>query len=221
MDLTNGQTTQRQLASPIDLNKNETTYISILISKALDNSEDTSTEESLSIDLQSEDSTTQVSFGVESDEQFYIAGIGNTKTTSTDKLDPDQTYFLIAKISSMNDASGTNADQILLKTFTSGENTIPASESDFTWTLVGETTENKNAIIDRIAITAGSQATFSVDEIRIGTSYQSVAYNTTPSCPTTLQSDLNKDCYVNFLDLAIIARDWLICTNPGDTSNCW
>jgi len=31
----------------------------------------------------------------------------------------------------------------------------------------------------------------------------------------TLQADLNKDCYVNMLDLKMLADEWLRCTDPG------
>ena len=34
-----------------------------------------------------------------------------------------------------------------------------------------------------------------------------------------ISSDLNCDCYVDFLDLAILANDWLRCNNPNDL-NC-
>ncbi|MFC1634383.1 metallophosphoesterase family protein [Planctomycetota bacterium] len=37
-------------------------------------------------------------------------------------------------------------------------------------------------------------------------------------CLKQLDSDLNGDCYVDFLDLAILAGDWLKCGNPFDPS---
>lgn len=37
-------------------------------------------------------------------------------------------------------------------------------------------------------------------------------------CQKQLKGDLNGDCYVNFLDLAILAGDWLGCGNPFDAS---
>jgi len=40
------------------------------------------------------------------------------------------------------------------------------------------------------------------------------------SCSVTgyLMSDLNKDCYVDVLDMAILAEQWLLCTHPGQMS---
>ena len=37
-------------------------------------------------------------------------------------------------------------------------------------------------------------------------------------CRKQLMADLNGDCYVNFLDIAILAGDWLECGNPFDAS---
>lgn len=38
-------------------------------------------------------------------------------------------------------------------------------------------------------------------------------------CPVKLPTDINGDCYVNFLDLALVAASWLDCNNQFD-SNC-
>ena len=37
-------------------------------------------------------------------------------------------------------------------------------------------------------------------------------------CRKQLMGDLNGDCYVNFLDIAILMNNWLECGNPFDTS---
>ena len=37
-------------------------------------------------------------------------------------------------------------------------------------------------------------------------------------CLKQLPGDLNNDCYVDFLDLAVLAGDWLNCGNPFDPS---
>ncbi len=37
-------------------------------------------------------------------------------------------------------------------------------------------------------------------------------------CRKQLKGDLNGDCYVNFLDIVILAGDWLECGNPFDVS---
>jgi len=37
-------------------------------------------------------------------------------------------------------------------------------------------------------------------------------------CTKQLKGDLNGDCYVDFLDIAILAGDWLECGNPFDAA---
>jgi hypothetical protein len=37
-------------------------------------------------------------------------------------------------------------------------------------------------------------------------------------CRQKFKSDLNGDCYVDLLDLAILASEWLGCGNPFDLS---
>ncbi len=39
-------------------------------------------------------------------------------------------------------------------------------------------------------------------------------------CQRVLPMDLNKDCYVDFEDFAVVCGDWLTCGNPYDP-NCW
>ena len=34
------------------------------------------------------------------------------------------------------------------------------------------------------------------------------------------KGDINKDCYVNLMDLMLLANDWLKCTDPADPVNC-
>jgi hypothetical protein len=63
-----------------------------------------------------------------------------------------------------------------------------------------------------------------VDELRIGTTYNSVTGSGELLCGQAgtvyLLGDLNKDCYVNILDFSVFAADWLKCTDPADTDNC-
>lgn len=220
MDLVNGQTARRLLATPIDLNSNATTYVSLLISQALDNSADDNVDEFLNIELQSSDATTQASFGVKSNEQFYVDALGDLVETSNDALLQSKSYFMIAKIVSQDDSSGQNNDRIFLKVFESGTDTIPNSETGLSWTLAGTTSENSGAVLEQIVLTGGSEVIFSLDELRTGTTYESVAFNTMPNCPVTLPTDLNEDCYVNLGDLMIIAQNWLKCTDPGNPAQC-
>jgi len=38
----------------------------------------------------------------------------------------------------------------------------------------------------------------------------------TSNCAQYKQSDLNRDCYVNFQDFAVVVKNWLACTDPND-----
>jgi len=39
------------------------------------------------------------------------------------------------------------------------------------------------------------------------------------TCTTYVQADVNRDCYVDFRDFALLSQGWLDCTNPAD-ANC-
>lgn len=55
--------------------------------------------------------------------------------------------------------------------------------------------------------TGGLTADIDIDNIKVVAEAGPLPANCRP-----LVSDLNKDCWVNFLDLAILARDWLSCS---------
>ncbi|MCK5000430.1 MAG: hypothetical protein KAS23_12890, partial [Anaerohalosphaera sp.] len=46
------------------------------------------------------------------------------------------------------------------------------------------------------------------------------AYKPTPCGTFFFMTDLNMDCYVNLMDLMVIAKHWLQCTDPLDPINC-
>ena len=81
------------------------------------------------------------------------------------------------KIVSQDAGKSGNFDQLYLKVFKSGVDAIPDTDTDLDWTLVGSTGVNSSAILDRIALTGGSTATWSFDELRIGDTFGAVASN--------------------------------------------
>ena len=83
----------------------------------------------------------------------------------------------MAKIVSMDDQAGGNFDRIFLKVFQSGVDAIPDDDSLLTWTVIGGADENSSGLIDRITMIGGLEATWSIDEFRIGTSWGAVASN--------------------------------------------
>ena len=213
-----GSSITRSLSTPITLNTNNSRFVSLLVSRATDETANDDVDEYLDVSLLDAADTAQVSFGVDSTEAFRIFQLGGTVSTSSGQLSLSDSYLLVLKVVSQDDSNPGNFDQVFLKAFMSGVDTIPQTENGITWMLAGTTDENSNAILEQIEIQSGAGAVWSVDEIRIGTTYETVAGN--PACPNFLASDLNFDCYVDLFDLALFAIDWLQCTDPADPVNC-
>ncbi|MEN6309464.1 MAG: sialidase family protein [Anaerohalosphaeraceae bacterium] len=213
---TGGLNLVRRLSSAIDMNTESTVYLSLLVSRALDTSSDDVSEEDLTIELRDQANTPYIAFGVTSDEEFFIAEPGSMTTTAADAISTGSVYFLVAKI-----VLSQQYDQVYLKTFQSGADIIPISESDVAWTLIGTATDNLDAVLDRIGIVAGPKAFWSIDELRIGTSYTAIAGQSDCSVEGTyLNGDINRDCYVNLADLALLSQNWLACSDPDDPIHC-
>ena len=211
----------RVLAAPLDMNTDGAIYISLLVSRAFDRSVNESEQEDLTIELRDSTNTPSVTFGVTSQEQFFVAEPETLIATAPDVCSMSEVYFLIVKIVTRSESSGTG-DQLFLKAFQSGTDPIITNESYVDWTLIGTAEENVNAALDRIAIIAGPQATWSIDELRIGTTYRSVAGGSLCGRPGTvyLKGDINQDCYVDLNDLVLFVQDWLGCTDPSDPLHC-
>jgi hypothetical protein len=181
MDLISGQNAERQLATPMNLNANATRYVSLLVSQALDTSSDLSANEALDIYLRDASQTSLLCFGVGSSENFFLSGLGDVVTTATGALKRSGTYLLVLKIVSADDGSPGNYDQLFLKIFESGADALPATDTGLAWTLVGSTNMNASGIIDRILLSGGSEATWSVDELRIGDTFDAVVLAPEPA----------------------------------------
>ncbi|MEN6451631.1 MAG: sialidase family protein, partial [Thermoguttaceae bacterium] len=175
MDLTpSHNTAKRVLATPVNLNTNATTYVSLLVSRALDASSDLSAK-SLNIELRSANEAAQAAFGIGGNQEFYLSQPGQaTVSTAAGAVDRNSTYLLVLKMVSQDSLPG-NSDQLYLGVFRSGVDIVPSNDADLTWTLLGEADVNSSAIIDRIALTGAATASWSFDELRIGDSFAAVA----------------------------------------------
>lgn len=175
-DLVNGASIERELATKIDLNQNATTYFSLLL-RDTDPSPGP-TNNNFALELRDSSEVSHASIGVSSAFQFLVAELGNSSQgTDPGTVQWNQTYFLVAKIVSSDDQNGGNYDQIFLKVFKSGVDLIPDSDDSMPWTVVGLPGENSSGLIDRIAMIGGLETTWSVDELRIGTTWGAVASN--------------------------------------------
>jgi hypothetical protein len=83
-----------------------------------------------------------------------------------------------------------------------------------------ETVINTGSYVwDPLEVTDSNQCLIRIsDPLDVAISDTSDGTFTIFHCSKQLKGDLNGDCYVNFLDFAILAGDWLECGNPFDAS---
>jgi sialidase-1 len=175
MDLIPGHSAaKRLLATPIDLNTNSSAYVALLMSQALDPGPVLS-DKPLDIQLRDANEVSQLGFGVNSAEQFYISNLGNSTQSTMAPLKGSSTYLMLLKIVSQDASQAGNVDQIFLTTFQSGVDAIPDTDVGLNWTLIGLTDANSSAILDRIVLMGSSTAIWSFDEVRIGDTFGAVA----------------------------------------------
>ena len=74
MDLIAGQSAQRNFATPINLDNSNITYVTLLVSRALDVGDDDSGEQ-LNISLRDGSGSPHITFGVDSSESFFCGAI--------------------------------------------------------------------------------------------------------------------------------------------------
>jgi hypothetical protein len=167
-----GNSMARSLGVTLDLSTNTTYYLSTLVNRA-----STSGSGSQNLDIQLLDSTGAVQLAVGADaggQQWYVNQFGTTTNTGNASIASLSTYLLVAKIVAEDNSTTGNYDELFLKVFAPGD-TIPASDADLGWTLVGTTDVNSSVDLDRILIQGGANAQWTVEELRIGTTWASVA----------------------------------------------
>jgi len=171
LDLVNGQSTERTLSRPIDLGSDGRAYMSLLVSRQLDSSANTADDEELRIEFREGSGTVCAAFGIDSQEAFFLDELGARQEGAANAFALTNSYLLVLKIV----AKASGADQLFLKAYPSGSFGSGSVESDLGWTLVGGIGENSDAVLERIALLGGAGAVWSVDEIRLGESWRSVA----------------------------------------------
>lgn len=184
----------RSLVAQVALGTTQTTYVSMLLSGALDTSPNDATGESFVVEFRDHSGAAQASFGVESNEAFFIDSLGTRVQTPANALERSGSYFLLAKIVSQDNGQSGNFDQLFLKAFQSGVDVVPSEEDAIGWTLVGSNTENASAVLEEIALLGGSEATWSVDEIRLGSTFSAVTSSLgNDEFPNGVFGDVNQD----------------------------
>ncbi len=177
LDGSNDGAVSRKFAKPIDLNSSSVAYFSLLVSQELDASNNDSGGEFLDVLLKDGSGNIQAAFGCGSNEGFFVNNLGSTVATSAGSLQRTGSYFLVAKIISQDDSQGGNFDQIFMKVFASGTDSIPDTDAGMDWTLVGTTNENSSGLLETLELDGGDNVYWSLDEIRIGSTWEAVTFN--------------------------------------------
>ncbi|MFN3166212.1 MAG: exo-alpha-sialidase [Phycisphaeraceae bacterium] len=164
---------QRGLSRGVDMDRNGVFYTSLLVSRAADTGSDDAAGERLAVMLSDSAGTASLGFGIDSDESFFIQGLGPDAHTPANALDLATTYLLLFKVVTQDDAANGNADQLFFKAFASGQ-ALPGDEAGMAWDLVSDASVNADALFNQIAIAAGPGALWSVDEVRLGETYEAV-----------------------------------------------
>ena len=166
-------TIARDLSTPMDLGQHGTFYTSVLISRSADTGTDNADSEQLALSLLDSAGGQAIRFGVNSDESFFIDAGGAVKSTSADALDAASTYLLLIKVLAQDETAADNTDRVYFKAFASGQ-TLPSHESNVAWDLAVGADANSSDLLDQIAVFAGASALWSMDELRLGNTYESV-----------------------------------------------
>ena len=173
VDLVDGAAIRRHLATPIDMAAADTVYVSMLVSRALDTSADGNHAEELMVGLYDNQGMVGASWGIASNESFYISSPDSMEQTDPGSLSPAGVYFLAAKLTAGDKEPGGRG-RICLHAFTSGDDQIALHDAGFSWRLSAPLKCNTGATVRYVVVSAGSSAVWSIDEIRVGTSYEAV-----------------------------------------------
>jgi hypothetical protein len=134
-----------------------------------------------------------MSFGISNSQQFFVESLGIVQESPDETFERGETFLLVAKIVSQSTAAG-GGDQIFLRAFQSGVDPLPASDESLDWTVVGSVGQDSTAVLRSIAIASGANATWSIDDLRIGTSLAAVTGMLGDSTvPNGLDGDVNQD----------------------------
>lgn len=203
MDLNRSGNTfaERTLSAPINMAVAGQHYIAFLASQQRDTSADGTSQEFLDVRLVDGTGATHVAWGVGSAENLFLNELGDLVDAGEDGINRDESYLFVAKL--VTQGSGAGAfDQLFVHVFTSGD-AIPDTDTGLGWTLVGSTNEDSDALIEAIRFESGSAVDWSLDELRIGTTFSGVAsgFSLNPA-------DVTGDGEVGQADLDLILANW-------------
>ncbi|MGI9429047.1 MAG: exo-alpha-sialidase [Bythopirellula sp.] len=196
----------------MDLNTNQDYYFSVFVNHGSQDGVDSSSNEWFDLRMLAE-GRQQFAFGVISDESFFVRNenTGSNVLSPADTLQTDTSYLLLAKLAAQDDSNGGNSDQLLLAWYDDPAQ-VPTDETQINWQLAGQTNDNFSASIDEIFIGGGASADWSVDSLRIGTTFDAVIVDTGVQAPPVL-GDLNDDSLINVADWLVFRGNMLLDTS--------
>lgn len=181
----------------LDLDADQSYFLSLFIRSDAD-AGNQAVQEFLDVNLL-EGSTQKASFGVGSRENF-VAAIGtNTASGPDNDMIVGTSYYVLAKIV----ASDAGDDEILL-TWYNDAGDLPGNEDAIGWQV--SKSADLGGMIDSIQIAAGANATWNVDGLRIGTTFESVVF--TDGVLPDILGDLDRDGDVDLNDWIEFKRNY-------------
>jgi hypothetical protein len=81
--------------------------------------------------------------------------------------------LVLAKLAAQDDSQPGNQLQMFVAWYSDIEK-MPRDESQITWKLTSHGSKNKSGVIERLQIASDGNAAWRIDEVRLGTTFDSV-----------------------------------------------
>lgn len=137
----------------------------------------------LEVSLRDGEGAALAAFGLGSEAKTFARVDGQTTYSSEQSLKPGATYLILAKLATRDDSQPDNRHRMLVTWFDDMEK-VPRDESQIAWKLTSQDAKFDNGgkgIVKRLQLATTGGVGWHVDEIRLGTTFDSVAAETPPA----------------------------------------
>ncbi|QDT51641.1 Serine/threonine-protein kinase PknB [Symmachiella dynata] len=171
-------TLSRSLAQKIDLSQTGEYYISLLANRLPTGKPASASQQELAILLMNKENMQVVQFGLSSGRTIFMRQLQQGQAISQgtppkqDHVADDIAYLLLMHIQVTSDAKGQNLARCRVAGISSAQ-TFPRSISEVKWSSPALDIRT-DITFDRLRITNRLKASFLIDELKIGTTYESV-----------------------------------------------